>query len=68
MAVYNIQNLGFQSKLFLQHQKKGSESNFDVTLLSAELGIVLNWNLTPFSLPLLVEASLEGLRAKFPFI
>ena len=37
----------------------GSESNFDVIWFSAEELIFLNWNLTPFSLPLLVEASLD---------
>jgi hypothetical protein len=36
--------------------------------LSAELGIVLNWNLTPSSFPRLVEASLDSLLPKFPFI
>jgi hypothetical protein len=39
----------------------GSESNFDVKLFSADERIVLNWNLTPISLPLLVEASLDRL-------
>ena len=38
---------------------KIQESNFDVAGLSAELGFVLNWNLTPISLPLLVETSLD---------
>ena len=35
----------------------GSESNFDVKLFSADQSVVLNWNLTPISLPLLVRAS-----------
>jgi hypothetical protein len=37
---------------------KIQESNFDVMLLRVEQKIVLNWNLTPIYLPLLVEASL----------
>ena len=41
-------------------EKIGSESNFDVVLLSADVQIVLNWNLTLISLPRLVEASLSG--------
>ena len=41
-------------------KKIGSESNFDVLLLSADVQIVLNWNLTLFSLPRLVEASLDS--------
>ena len=44
----------------IHEQKLGSEFNFVVLLMSAELKIVLNWNLTLFSLPRLVEASLEG--------
>ena len=45
----------------LVDQKVGSEPNFDVTWLSTELKIVLNWDLTLFSLSLLVEASLDRL-------
>jgi hypothetical protein len=41
----------------------GSESNFDVKLFSADGLIVLNWNPTPISLPLLVEASFVNLFA-----
>jgi hypothetical protein len=43
----------------LKDQKIGSESNFDVVQLSVDGLIVLNWNLTLISLPLLVEASLD---------
>ncbi|MEQ1537185.1 MAG: hypothetical protein ABL923_15020, partial [Burkholderiaceae bacterium] len=38
---------------------KIQESNFDVVRPSAELQIVLNWNLTLISLPRLLEASLD---------
>lgn len=41
-------------------KKVGSESNFDVNWLSADVRIFLNWNLTPISLPLLVEVSVES--------
>ena len=41
------------------NHKLGSEPNFDVKLLSVEGKIVLNWDLTPIYLPLLVEASLD---------
>ena len=44
----------------ITHKKIGSESNFDVVLLSADAQIFLNWNLTLFSLPRLVEASLDS--------
>ena len=44
---------------YLEEQKLRSESNFDVALLFVELIIVLNWNPTLISLPLLVEASLD---------
>ena len=47
----------------ITHKKIGSESNFDVVLLSADVLIVLNWNLTLFSLPRLVKASLDSLRS-----
>ena len=33
-----------------QDQKKGSESNFDVTVLCADVMVVLNLNPTPISL------------------
>jgi hypothetical protein len=36
------------NECILRRQKKGSESNFDVAGLSADLGIVLNWNLTQY--------------------
>jgi hypothetical protein len=42
--------------LACKHQKSGSEPNFDVNGLSADRGIVLNWDLTPISSPSLVEA------------
>jgi hypothetical protein len=44
---------------FKHRPEKGSESNFDVAGLCADVMVVLNLNPTPISLPLLVEASLD---------
>jgi hypothetical protein len=50
----------------LLHHKLRSESNFDVTWLSAEWIVVLNWNLTLIYLSSLVEASFGRYKAKIP--
>ena len=52
--------LGFKTfySLLIRHKLR-SESNFDVSWLSAELVIVLNWNLTLIYSHLVVEASLD---------
>ena len=51
---------GFKTfySLLIRHKLR-SESNFDVNWLSAELLIVLNWNLTLIYSHLVVEASLD---------